>query len=109
MPLRMIITTANSVSRVSVGLFSPCRMIAVMLATSRVRISVLVAGLRLCSCVGTPGKQVCATPACPGRPAPTRRISAVSRTLLKQVGRTRRACRMDTTYRRMHISRCNER
>ena len=45
MPLRMIITTANSVSRVSVGLFSPCSMIAVMLATSMkvtesVRISV---------------------------------------------------------------------
>ena len=34
MPLKMIITTANSVSRVSVGLFSPCNMIAVMLATS---------------------------------------------------------------------------
>ena len=30
MPLRMIIMTANSVSRVSVGLFSPCSMTAVI-------------------------------------------------------------------------------
>ena len=45
MPLSTIITTANSVSRVRVGLFSPCSMTAEMLITSmkvidRVRMSV---------------------------------------------------------------------
>jgi hypothetical protein len=34
MPFRMIMTTANTVSRVRVGLFSPCSMIAAMLMTS---------------------------------------------------------------------------
>ena len=34
MPLRMIITTANKVSRARLGLFAPCSMTAAMLATS---------------------------------------------------------------------------